>query len=163
MELNTLEDLLKFELQDIYSAEKQFVEVLPEILEKATSQDLKQALSDHSTETEIQIKRLEDIGDELHLTFREQICIGMQGLIDEGQEIMSLDADPIVKDAAIIVAVQKMKHYEIAAYGSMIAHADAARLPQIGDMLEKTLEEESETDDELSDLAETTINPEAED
>jgi ferritin-like metal-binding protein YciE len=161
MESATLRDLYVEQLKDIYSAENQITKALPKMAKKARSGDLKMAFEDHLRQTENQISRLDQIFETLEKSPRGKKCVGMEGLIEEGKEVMSGDSEPEVVDAALIAAAQKVEHYEIAAYGTARAYArllgdkDAVRL------LSETLDEEAQTDEKLTALAEQGINMEA--
>jgi ferritin-like metal-binding protein YciE len=162
MSLATLHDLMVHELKDLYSAERQLVRALPRMSKNATSDELRTAIDDHLAETEEQVTRIEQILESFGETVGRKKCEGMEGLIEEGKSLLEEDADPEVLDAGIIVAAQKVEHYEIAAYGAvceyarMMGHTDALQL------LELTLEEEKKADQRLNQLAEGGINALAE-
>ena len=162
MSLATLHDLMVHELKDLYSAERQLVRALPRMSNNANSDELRTAIDEHLAETEVQVSRIETILESLGETAGRKKCEGMEGLIEEGKSLLEEDADPDVMDAGIIVAAQKVEHYEIAAYGAVceyariMGHADALSL------LEQTLEEEKRADQRLNKLAEGGINALAE-
>jgi ferritin-like metal-binding protein YciE len=162
MSLATLHDLMIHELKDLYSAERQLVAALPKMAKAATSDELRSALEKHLGETEEQVARIEQIMDSFGESPRGQKCHGMEGLVEEGKSMLKEDADPDVMDAGIIVAAQKVEHYEIATYGAvceyarMMGHTEALRL------LQQTLEEEKKADETLNKLAEGGINALAE-
>ena len=124
MEANTLRDLFVDHLRDIYSAENQITKALPRMAKKATAEELKQAFEGHLQQTENQIARLEQIFSTMEKSPRGKKCAGMEGLIEEGKEIMAEKMDRDVMDAALIAAAQKVEHYEIAAYGTVRAYAE---------------------------------------
>jgi ferritin-like metal-binding protein YciE len=161
MNIDSLKKLFIHELKDIYSAENQILEALPKMAEKASSPDLRDAFQMHQRQTEEQVKRLEQIFDSLEHQPGGQKCRGMEGLIEEGEDIMEDAEDDETRDAGMIAAAQRVEHYEIAAYGTartyarMLGNEDAARL------LQQTLDEEGETDKKLTKLAESRINREA--
>lgn len=162
MSLATLHDLMVHELKDLYSAERQLIQALPKMSKNANSDQLRTAIDNHLSETEEQASRLEKILESFGESPRGRKCEGMEGLIEEGKSLLKEDADPDVMDAGIIVAAQKVEHYEIAAYGAVceyariMGHAEALRL------LEQTLEEEKNADKLLNDIAEGGINALAE-
>lgn len=163
MAAHTLEDLLVETLRDTYNAEKQLVKALPKMAKAANSDELRAAFEEHLEVTRGQVTRLERVFKELGVAVRGKHCVAMEGLIEEGKELIEEDHDPEVLDAGLIAAAQKVEHYEIAAYGTtrtwaeMLGHSRAAQL------LEESLNEESEADEKLSQLAMTTVNMEAED
>ena len=158
MELNSLDDVLEAELKDLYSAEKQLVEALPDIAEAATSKDLKDAVKQHLEETRGHVKRLEEVFQAIGIEAESEHCDGMEGLISEGSEVAETKGDGDARDAALIGAAQRVEHYEIAAYGTarsiarQLGHTEAARL------LDQTLDEESAADEKLTQIAESSVN-----
>lgn len=161
MNLESLHELFVHELRDLYSAENQMLENLPEMVEAAQSQELKAAFQLHMEETTRQVERLNEIFRELGESPGDEMCMGMQGLIEEGSELIAEDADPTVKDAGLIVAAQKVEHYEIASYGSCCVFAETLGFDRIKQSLKETLSEEEATDKKLSQLAESVINVQA--
>jgi ferritin-like metal-binding protein YciE len=161
MSLNNMEDLLVQELKDLYSAETQIVKALPKMAKAASSPDLQKAFEDHLEETKNQVQRLEKIFKQLDTGTRGKKCKGMEGLLEEGKEILDEDAEGAVKDAALIGAAQRVEHYEIAAYGTAQAFAKILGHDDIVRLLEETLEEEKAADTKLNDLAESSVNLEA--
>jgi len=159
--MQTLEDLYMDLLKDLYSAEKQLVKALPKMAKAAQASDLQRAFQEHLKQTEGQVERIERIFSDLDGSPRGKKCVGMEGLIEEGSEIMQEDAEPEVMDAGLIAAAQKVEHYEIAGYGTarawaeQLGHRDAARL------LQQTLEEESMANEKLTRIAESHVNMEA--
>lgn len=147
--------LLVRELKDLYSAENQIVEALPEMIEAANSPDLRTGLSQHLEETRHHVKRLEEIFAILNISYRGESCPAMEGLIREGREIIgNREFTSYVKDAAIISAAQRIEHYEIAVYGTAKTFAKELDLDDIAELLKKTLAEEAHCDNKLTDIAE---------
>jgi ferritin-like metal-binding protein YciE len=142
-------------LKDIYNAEQQLVEALPEMSEAAYNEQLQDAFMDHREETMRQAKRIEKICSRLNIDLSDaETCKAMEGLIEEGQEIIKDFKEGAVRDAALIIGAQKIEHYEIAAYGSLRTIAEVMGLYEISDMLDRTLEEEERTDMLLTEIAE---------
>ena len=160
--LDTLQDLYVEELKDIYSAENQILKALPKMARAANSDQLRSAFEDHVVMTREQVRRLDTIFDELGTSPRGKHCKGMEGLIEEGSELMEEDADPDVRDAGLISAAQRVEHYEIAAYGTVRTYAKQLGLTNHAQLLQQTLDEEGETDQQLSRLAESRVNRAAE-
>jgi ferritin-like metal-binding protein YciE len=154
--------LFVHELKDIYSAEKQLVRALPKMAKAASSADLKAAFEEHLEVTKAQVERLEEIFASLEIGSRGPKCEGMAGLIEEGSSLMEKDAEPAVLDAGLIASAQKVEHYEIASYGTLLTYARQLGHEDAAALLEETLAEEKETDVKLTELAETEINAEAE-
>lgn len=149
------------QLRDAYSAEKQALRAMPRLMRRATSQALKDALQMHVDQTESQIERLEKCLDAMGARPGRKVCQGMRGLIEEAHdELEDHDKGPIA-DVLIVAAQQRIEHYEIAAYGTMAALAKTAGEKQVADLLAETLAEEKQTDEKLSQLAESEINPTA--
>lgn len=161
LRLDNLEDLLALELKDLYSAEQQLIKALPQMSAAAHSIELKSAFDQHLSETRRQKDRLEQAFQMLGLAPEAESCEAMQGLIEEGNEIISAEGDPEVKDAALISAAQRVEHYEIAGYGC--ARTFAARLGRtdVADLLQRTLDEEGNADKILTNIAESFVNQEA--
>jgi ferritin-like metal-binding protein YciE len=159
--MRTLEDAYVDLLKDLYSAEKQLTKALPKMAKSAQASDLRRAFEEHLKQTEKQAERIERIFTDMEGSPRGKKCVGMEGLIEEGNELLKEDAEPEVLDAGLIAAAQKVEHYEIAGYGTARAWArhlgynDAARL------LEQTLEEESMANEKLTRIAESHVNMEA--
>lgn len=159
--LESLQDLLVQELHDIYNAENQITKALPKMAKAATSPELQRAFQEHLQQTEGQIKRLEQAFNLMGEPVKGKRCEGMAGIIEEGKETLEEDAEDSVRDAALIAAAQKVEHYEIASYGCVATYADMLGLDDVAQLLRATLGEEEETDQHLSDLAESVINAEA--
>ena len=160
-ETNPLEELLVDELKDLYSAENQLVKALPKMAKASSSPELKRAFERHLEETRRQVERLDQIGQALDVRLTGKKCKGMEGLIEEGKEIMEEDFDENAIDAGIIGAAQKVEHYEIAAYGTARTHAEMLGYTKAAKLLQQTLDEEGATDKKLTALAESVINVEA--
>ena len=152
MQLQTLQDLFEHEISDLYSAETQLVEALPKLAQAASNDELRQAFQHHLEETRDHVRRLDEIRGQIGSSMSEQ-CDGMRGLIQEGEEIISATGDPNVKDAALISAAQRVEHYEIAAYGTARTLADEIGLGAAKDLLDQTLDEESNADKLLTKIA----------
>lgn len=161
MALTTLADLYVDELKDAYSAEKQIVKALPRMAKKASSPELRNAFEEHLEVTRGHVQRLEQIFEELGMAARAKLCKGMEGLLAEGKELMEADAEPAVMDAGLIAAAQRVEHYEMAAYGTMRTYAKTLGYEHATTLLQQTLDEEGEADQKLSQLAESTINAQA--
>jgi len=161
--LDSMQDLLVMELRDLYSAEKQLVKALPKMAKAAHSEKLKEAITEHLEVTKGQVERLDQIFEELEVSSRGPKCAAMEGLIEEGSELIEKrkQADEAVFDAALIGAAQKVEHYEIAGYGTARSFAQHLGLENVIALLEETLEEEKSTDVSLTELAESEINIEA--
>jgi ferritin-like metal-binding protein YciE len=159
--MTTLEDLYIDTLKDLYSAEKQLVKALPKMAKNAQSPDLQKAFQEHLRQTEGQVERIERIFQELEGSPRGKKCMGMEGLIEEGNELMQEDAEPDVMDAGLIAAAQKVEHYEIAGYGTARAWAQRLGYDKAARLLQETLEEESMANEKLNKIAESHVNMEA--
>jgi ferritin-like metal-binding protein YciE len=158
MSLDSLEKLFLEELKDIYNAEKQILRALPKMAKAAESAQLKQAFTRHLKETEGQVQRLERIFRDLGQAVRGKACKGMEGLMEEGKEVLEKEGEPAVIDAALIASAQRVEHYEIAAYGCLRTYAQLLGLTQSEQLLQQTLEEEEATDKKLTELGESGIN-----
>ncbi len=158
MQLSTLNDLFVKELRDVYNAERQLIRTLPTMAKKATSPDLARAIEVHLEETEQQAERLEQVFSMLDVSSRGPVCKGMKGIIEEGKEVLQDAEEADVADAGIIASAQKVEHYEIATYGTLLEYANVLGRSEIADLLKQTLEEEKATDKKLSQLAERGIN-----
>jgi len=159
--MNSLRELFIHELQDLYSAEQQLLKALPKMAAAASSPELRDAFQSHLKQTEGQVKRLNSVFEELKESPQGKTCEGMKGLVAEGSELISEDAEPAVKDAGLIVAAQKVEHYEIAGYGSVCVFAGLLGLPNIKQLLKQTMAEEEATDAKLTRIAEGIVNAEA--
>jgi ferritin-like metal-binding protein YciE len=161
MAVASLEKLLVDELRDLLSAEKQITKALPKMAKAASTDELRSAFEEHLTQTEGQIARLEKAFEILGHAARAKKCAGMEGLIEEGKEFLEEEMEPVVMDAALIAAAQKVEHYEIASYGSARTWAQEVGQSEVADLLQATLDEEAETDRKLSQLAEALVNQRA--
>jgi len=153
MSLSTLKDLLIEELKDLYSAENQLTKALPRLAKAAQSEELRAAFETHLEETEEHATRIEQIMKQLGESPKGKKCKAMEGLVEEGKEIIEEDAEPGIKDLALIVAAQKVEHYEIAGYGSARTLAELLGEEEIAKTLQQTLDEEGKTDKLLTELA----------
>lgn len=158
MPVNNLRDALVEEIKDLYNAEKQLTKALPKLAKRATSDELREAFESHLEETEGQITRLERVFELLDEKPRGKHCAGIAGIIEEGGDMMEEDAEDSVMDAMLIASGQRAEHYEIGAYGSVIAWAEALELTEVAQLLNETLAEEKAADEKLSALAESGIN-----
>jgi ferritin-like metal-binding protein YciE len=161
MEIDSLQKLYVDELKDLYSAEKQIIQALPRMAKKASNPQLRAAFEEHLEVTKKQVERLDQIFERLERSPRGKKCKGMEGLIEEGKEMMQEDMDPEVLDAALISAAQKVEHYEIAGYGTVRTYAQLLGEEEDARLLQLTLDEEGETDKKLTQLAESSVNVEA--
>ena len=161
MKMKTLQDLFADEIKDLYSAETQIVKALPKMAKAASSPELKQAFEEHLEQTKEHVERLEEVCEKLDLTPKGKKCKAMQGLLEEGSEIISEGGEPMVLDAALIAAAQRVEHYEIAGYGCARTFANQLGHEEAASVLQQTLEEEGETDKKLTQIAESEINMQA--
>jgi ferritin-like metal-binding protein YciE len=162
MEMESLRELYVDELKDLYSAEKQLVKALPKMAKNASNPQLKQAFTNHLEETEGHVERLEEIFEMLGETNRGKKCKGMEGLIEEAKELLEEDADEDVLDAGLISKAQHVEHYEIAGYGTVRTYAQQLGLDDQADLLQETLDEEGKANELLTQIAESSVNIEAE-
>jgi len=158
MKLKTLHDLYVDELKDLYSAEHQILKALPKMATAASDAHLAKAFTDHLAQTKDQVARLDKIFKKLDVSPRGKTCKAMEGLLEEGKEVVDEDADPTVKDAALIAAAQRVEHYEMAGYGCVRTFARLLGEDAAADLLQETLDEEGAADKKLTKLAETVIN-----
>lgn len=156
-----LRDLFVDELKDIFWAEKALTKAIPKMIKKATSEDLVKALQDHLEVTKGHVERCEKAFDMMGMPARAKKCEAMEGLTKEAEEIMESTEEGVVRDAGIISAAQKVEHYEIASYGTLCAFAKTLGENEIANLLEKTLKEERQADDTLTQVAESCVNEEA--
>jgi ferritin-like metal-binding protein YciE len=161
MKLESLHDLYLDELKDLYSAENQLLKALPKMAKAASAPDLQAAFTDHLEETRGHVARLEKIFKKLDISPKGKKCKAMEGLVEEGAEVMGEDAAPAVMDAALIAAGQRVEHYEMAGYGCVRTFARLLGFEDAADLLQETLDEEGAADKKLTELAETVINIEA--
>ena len=162
MEMDSLRDLYVDELKDVLNAEKQILKALPKMAKAASHGELRTAFEEHIAVTEEHVSRLENIFDDLGKPARGKKCLGMEGLLAEGSEMMQEDMEPEVLDAALISSAQRVEHYEIAAYGTLRTYARQLGFDNHAELLQRTLDEEGEADKLLSQIAESTVNVDAE-
>jgi ferritin-like metal-binding protein YciE len=155
---NNLREALVDEIRDLYNAEKQLTKALPKMAKGATSDELREAFESHLEETEGQVTRLERVFELLDEKPRGKHCAGMAGIVEEGSEKLQEDMEDSVLDACLIASAQKVEHYEIGAYGTAIAWAEALNLTEVAEVLQETLAEEKAADEKLTALAEAGIN-----
>ena len=159
--MDELNKLMIEQLRDAYSAEKQALRIMPRMTKKVSSQTLRDALQMHAEQTETQVERLEQALGMLGGKAGRKVCEGMRGILEEAQhEIEDQEKGPVL-DMLVVAGIQRVEHYEIAAYGTMVALAKAAGQTQLADLLAETLAEEKQTDEKLSELAESEVNPAA--
>ena len=162
MSLNSLQDLFVEQLKDLYSAEQQFTEAQTKVAKAVSNSELKEGVTAHIEQTKEQMARLKKVAEMLDLSsLTGKTCQAAKGLVAEAEELLSEDGDPAVKDAGIIASLQRVEHYEIAGYGTVVAYAKRLGHQEVMTLLEQTLEEEKATDAKLSRLAETSINAQA--
>ncbi len=162
MAMNSLHEVLKDQIDDLMSAEKQLVKALPKMVKAATSPELREALEEHLVVTQGQVDRLTQIYEQMEEKSKSKVCKAMQGLVEEGKEVIEMKKGslPAAIDAALIAAAQRVEHYEISAYGSARTFAEALGLEEIAALLQETLEEESEANETLNSVA-ASVNTEA--
>ena len=153
MKLETMEDLFVHELKDLLSAEKLLVKALPKMAKGASSDALRTAIEEHLGQTKTHVERLEKVFSMLDKAPRAEHCKAMEGLIEEGSDLLEEEGSPAVKDAALIGAAQRVEHYEIAAYGTVRALAEQLGKDEAVTLLQETLDEEKQTDEKLTELA----------
>jgi len=158
---NELHELFLDELADIYNAEQQLTKALPKLTKATKNEELRSAFQTHLEETENHISRLDEVASSLGESIKRKKCKGMEGLLEEGEEMMEEKEDSEALDAALILAAQKVEHYEIAAYGSLCAWAELMGHSEALNLLKETLSEEKETDEKLTEIAERAANIEA--
>ena len=160
-EFHNLEDLFWDQVKDIYDAEQRLTDALPKMADAANDPVLKSAFREHLDQTRQHVERLETIFRSLDLKPGGETCEGMEGLIKEGEEMIKSKGEPEAKDAGLIAAAQRVEHYEIAGYGTVRTYAELLGDEQAMRLLERTLQEEEETDERLTEIAESHINQEA--
>jgi ferritin-like metal-binding protein YciE len=161
MNLDTLKELYVNELRDLYNAEGQLIKALPKMAKAAASDELKEAFEKHLEQTKGHVQRLEEVFAEIDEKPKGKTCQAMKGLIEEGSEVLKADGEDSVIDAGIIVAAQKVEHYEIVGYGSVRSFAQLLGKDRSAELLQQTLDEESQANELLNQLAEGIVNPEA--
>ena len=160
-EMGTLHDAFIDELRDSYDAEKQLTKALPKMAKAANSPELREAIESHLEETRQQVERLEQVFESLGEKARGKHCDGIAGIIQEAQAVMQEDFDEPTADACLIASAQRAEHYEMAAYGTLVAWARAMGHDEAADLLQETLDEEKAADEKLNTLAEGGINEQA--
>jgi ferritin-like metal-binding protein YciE len=163
MKMQTLKDLYLDELKDTYDAEQQLLKALPKMAKEASNEELRAAFEQHLDQTQTQVERLEQVFEELGEKPKGKKCEAMKGLLEEAKSMMEEAEDEDVRDAAMIGSAQKVEHYEIAAYGTLRTYAELLGYDEQAELLQETLDEEKETDENLTELAVTCINMEAND
>jgi len=161
MASESLQDIYVEQLKDLYSAENQILKALPKMAKAATHADLRSAFEDHEVQTRTHVERLEKIFTQLGEKPGGHKCKGMEGLLAEGDELLEEHEESEALDAAMIAAAQRVEHYEIAGYGSVRTFANMLGLSDNADLLQRTLDEEGDTDKKLTGLAETVVNIDA--
>lgn len=151
--VKNLEEALVEEMRDLLSAERQLSKALPKMAKKASSTELREAFEEHKRQTDEQAERLERAFEVLGKPARAKKCEAMDGLVEEGEEVMDMGGDAQVTDAMLIAAAQKIEHYEIASYGTICTWADLLGLREASELLKQTLAEEKETDEKLTQIA----------
>lgn len=160
--METFKELFEETLKDIYYAEKAILKALPKMAKKASSNKLQSAFTKHQKETERQVERLDQVFSLLGKRASGKKCPAIDGIIEEGKEVMKEAKDDTIRDAAMLAAAQSVEHYEISRYGTLVAWAEKMEMSEAAQLLEATLEEERATDQKLSELADSEINVEAE-
>jgi ferritin-like metal-binding protein YciE len=160
-DITNLRDAFLDEIRDIYHAEKQLLKALPKLAKAASSPELRQAFLTHRDETQGQIERLQEVFASIDEKVRGKHCDGIAGIIEEGKAVMEEDFDEAAMDACLIASGQRAEHYEMAAYGTLVAWAKAMGHTDAADLLQQILDEEKAADEKLSELAESGINQEA--
>ncbi len=161
MASESLQDIYVEQLKDLYSAEQQILKALPKMAKAATHEDLRSAFEDHEVQTRTHVERLDKIFTQLGEKPGGHKCKGMEGLLAEGDELLEEHEESEALDVAMIAAAQRVEHYEIAGYGSVRTFANMLGLGDQADILQRTLDEEGDTDKKLTGLAETVINIDA--
>lgn len=154
MPIKSFQDLYVHELKDLYSAEKQITEALPKMAEASENPELRQAFAAHLKETEVQLERLGQIFSALGVNPGSKKCKAMEGLVEEGNEVIKSIPQGEIRDAALIAAAQRVEHYEMAGYGTVRTYAQLLGLTEQRDLLQQTLDEEGATDEKLNALSE---------
>lgn len=161
MAMNNLQDVLEHQIKDLYSAETQLTSAMPKMMEAATTQELKDAFRTHLEQTKEQVNRLQQAAEQLGIKPTGEKCKAMEGLINEGQDLIQKYEPSPALDAALIAAAQRIEHYEIAGYGSACQFAEALGQREVKEILGQTLNEEEQTDKLLTQIAESKVNQQA--
>lgn len=159
--MRTLKDLFEHEIKDLYSAEKQLVDALPNMVKAASDKKLQKAFSDHLEETKSHLSRIHSICEKLEINPSSTKCKAMEGLIKECDGMIKEDADKDVKDAGLIACAQRVEHYEISGYGTAVRYAKELGHDDLAKELQKTLDQEYKADQHLDDMAEGRLNKKA--
>ena len=159
MKMPTLAKLLEDQLKDLYSAESQLVKALPKMAKKASSKGLKGAFTSHLEETKHHVERLEEIGQALEIKLAGKKCKAMEGLVEEGSEVIEAEGPGPIIDSALIAAAQRVEHYEISAYGTARTLAEHLGHADVVELLQETLDEESAADEKLTSISTDEILP----
>jgi ferritin-like metal-binding protein YciE len=159
--MNTLQDLFEDELRDVYDAEKQITKALPKLIKSVSDDSLKDALNAHLEETRGHVERLEQVFESLELKARGKHCAGIAGILEEGSELIGEDGSDAVLDAGIIAGCQRVEHYEITAYGTLMAWAKLLGHKEALNLLKQNEQEEKAADQKLSKIAESSVNEQA--
>ena len=158
MKLHSLEDLFVEQLRDMFDAEKQLVKALPKMAKAASTDELRHAFEEHLEQTRGHVERLERVFEACGKKARGKTCEAMEGLIEEGADMIDAEADDQVRDAGLIAAAQRVEHYEMAVYGCLHTWARQMDNHTVADLLEQTLNEEKEADQKLTHIAEGMVN-----
>jgi ferritin-like metal-binding protein YciE len=158
MKLQSLEDLFHEQLRDMYDAEKQLVKALPKMAKASSAQELKSAFEEHLQQTKGHVEKLEHVFELIGKKAKAKSCAAMEGLVEEGSEMISMNAEPMVMDAGLIAAAQRVEHYEIAGYGCLHTWARQLNNHQAADTIEQILREEKDADQKLTQIAEGMVN-----
>jgi len=156
-----LQELFEDQLKDILGAERALINAIPKMIDNASSPELIDALTEHLEFTNQQVSRLDKVFESIGIKSEAKRCVAMEGLVKEAEEVMQSTEEGVVRDAGIILAAQKVEHYEIATYGTLLSFANVLGEEEAASLLEDTLNEEKEADIKLTEIAETTINIEA--
>jgi ferritin-like metal-binding protein YciE len=159
--MKNLKDLFEHQLKDLYSAESQLIKAMPKMQKKATDEKLKKAIEKHLEETKEQKERIKEVCEELGIKPTGEECKAMKGLIEEAEHFLEEDAESDVRDAGIIAEAQRIEHYEISGYGTAVRYAKELGHDKIAKKLQKTLDEEYKTDQDLNKMAEGSLNKKA--
>ena len=161
MKLDSMSDLYVAELRDMYNGEKQLIKALPKMAKAASTEELRMAIEEHLQQTQNHVSRLETIFRSLDEKPGGETCEAMQGLVTEGEEVLKADGEDAVRDAGLIMAAQKVEHYEMATYGSLREFAHLLNREDDADLLQQTLDEEKAADKRLNEIAEQVVNKRA--
>jgi ferritin-like metal-binding protein YciE len=161
MQIETMQELYVDVLKDLYDAEQQILKALPKMAKAANSEELRDGFQEHLAQTQIHVERLDQVFEQMGETAKRKKCKAIEGLLEEGKELMDSVSDPEVLDAGLIAAAQKVEHYEIATYGCARTYAELLDQEGASGLLQETLDEEKLTDEKLTELAVSQINLEA--